>query len=141
MTDQIEQLLRDRLPRAVSTVSADDEFWERAVTHSVGFRRGRRRTWWLSSAAVVAAVMSVAVGVSVVAHDRRAPGSQVPPVTHTRGERSPLGWARGLPAGAPPALAYVLDGTLHQGTTTVPAPGEQTEILGDVDGGWLVFRE
>jgi hypothetical protein len=144
MTDQIEQLLRDRLPRAVSTLSADDDFCDRAITRAItrssDARRRRRRTWWRSSAAAVA-VAAVAVGTVLVAHDREAPGSHQPPVTDTRGNRSPLSWSRDLPEGERPALAYVLDGALHQADTTVPAPGDQTELLGRTGDGWLVFRE
>jgi hypothetical protein len=143
MSEQIEELLRDGMRHGVDTLSADNAFQDRAIAHGVASRRTHRRTVWLSSAAGAAAVLAISVSITAVAAHDRDPSSthDIPPITDTPGDQSPLGWARRLPEGASPTLAYVLDGALHQGDTTVPVPGDRAEVIGDTVGGWLVFKE
>lgn len=90
-----------------------------------------------------AAVVAITVGITaVISHSRDASSTHHdPPVTQPSGELSPLEWAQGLPSGASPTLAYILDGTLHQGNITVPVPGDQAELIGATASGWLVFQE
>jgi hypothetical protein len=143
VSEQIEEILRIGLRHGADGVFADTAFQDRAIAHGVTARRTRRRAVWLSSAAAgVAAVLAISFGISAVAH-RQDPASthDNPKVSDTSGDQSPFSWARGLPEGSPPMLAYVLDGLLHQGDTTVPVPGTQSEVIGEAQGGWVVASE
>lgn len=143
MSDRIEETLRTGMRHDADKVSAGTSFQDRAIAHSVASRRTRRRTLWMSTAAGAAAVVAISVGVTAMAsHDRNVRSTHDnPPVTDTSGDQTPLEWARALPEGAPPTLAYVLDGTLHQGDTTEPVPGDQSEVIGKTQDGWLIFKE
>jgi hypothetical protein len=140
-TQEIEELLRIGMRHGVDTVSADAAFQDRAITHSHALRRHRRRTVRLVAVAGAAAAVVVAGVTAMVSHDRGSSGIPNPPTVTPSDPHSPLAWAHSLSAGPPPSLAYILDGTLHQGQTTVPVPGDDAEVLGRTDGGWLVFEE
>jgi hypothetical protein len=142
-TQEIEELLRTGMREGVYPLSTDTTFHDRAIAHSLAVRRHRRRTRRLAAVACAAAGVVIVAGATALAsHDRDNAGRPNPPPVVTTGDhQSPLAWARSLPEGAPPSLAYILNGALHQGNTTVPVGSQYAEVLGHTGEGWLVFEE
>ena len=124
----------------------DDDFAVR-VESAAERHRGRVRLAAISGGVAALAIVTATVsGVVVLRHDATTgPASHSASATTTGtstsagADASPLEWARSLDLGRPTSMAYVANGALHSGDTTVALPAAEAEVIGQVDGGWLIF--
>ncbi len=144
---RLEQELSNALRASARLDPVSEEFVSRALR--AGQRSQHRRRFAYAGAAVAAATVLVASATVVprMLEDAQTgrDSAAVPNETvRTRQSADPetlFAWARGLPLGAAPDSTYLAGTRLVSAGGTLPLDGTDADLVGAIDGGYLVLLE